>query len=100
MAVKKSKDKNKKSKSNVAPKNEISDLIDVIKRMKFKEYSEFSRNPWKIFGVGMIRGLGFGLGSILGASVLTFFIVYLLRPFFTIPILGEWVKTLIEFINK
>jgi hypothetical protein len=45
------------------------------------------------------RGLFFGLGSALGATILLAFVVRMLGSIDFIPILGDWAKQIIEQIQ-
>ena len=44
----------------------------------------------KLIWFNFMRGLAFGLGSVIGATVLVSVLVYLLREINFIPIIGEW----------
>ncbi len=47
-----------------------------------------------------LRGAAFGLGSVLGAGVVLSLLVYLLSQIQFVPILGEWIKVVLEEIHK
>lgn len=46
-----------------------------------------------------LRGLAFGLGTAVGATVLVAVLVYLLSSVDFIPVLGEWAKEIIRVIE-
>ncbi|MEM6277121.1 MAG: DUF5665 domain-containing protein [Pseudomonadota bacterium] len=46
-----------------------------------------------------LRGISFGLGSVLGATVLVSAVVYSLSQINFIPIIGDWANELIEIIE-
>jgi hypothetical protein len=47
----------------------------------------------------LLRGLAFGLGSVLGATILAYATVQILAQIEFIPILGNWAIELIEQIE-
>lgn len=46
-----------------------------------------------------LRGLAFGLGSVVGATILVSGVVYMLSSVDFIPVLGEWARELIQVIE-
>lgn len=44
----------------------------------------------KMIGFQILRGLAFGLGSVIGATVLVSLLIFLLSNINFIPIIGEW----------
>lgn len=54
---------------------------------------------WRLILFQFIRGLAFGLGSVLGASILVSILVWWLSQFEFIPILGDFAKQLIDWIE-
>ena len=48
-------------------------------------------NSWvKLIGFNLLRGLAFGLGTVLGATILVWFLGQFLSTIDFIPIIGEW----------
>ena len=47
----------------------------------------------------LVRGLAFGLGSVLGATVLLSLFIYFLSQIDFIPIIGEWASQIIQMIQ-
>jgi len=54
---------------------------------------------WPLILFQFTRGLAFGLGSVLGASILVSLVVWWLSQFEFIPIIGDFAKQLIEWIE-
>ena len=52
-----------------------------------------------MLGFQFIRGLAFGLGSVLGATVLVSILVYFLAQIDFIPIIGEWAQEILIAIK-
>jgi len=53
----------------------------------------------KLIWFNFMRGLAFGLGSVIGATVLVSVLVYLLREINFIPIIGEWATEILSVIT-
>ena len=47
-----------------------------------------------------MKGAAFGLGSVIGATVFVSLIIYLLSQVAFLPIIGEWIKMILDEINK
>lgn len=50
--------------------------------------------------IQFMKGAAFGLGSVIGASVVVSVIIFLLSQVAFLPIIGEWVKVILEEIHK
>jgi len=57
------------------------------------------RSVMSILWLSLLRGLAFGLGSVLGATILVYATVQILAQIEFIPILGDWAIQLIEQIE-
>ncbi len=68
---------------------------------KLSEHYFFQMNEsvWKIVWFSLLRGLMFGLGTVLGATILVYVLVLLLSQIEFIPIIGEWSAKIIEQIQ-
>lgn len=47
-----------------------------------------------------MKGLAFGLGSVVGATLVVSFLAYILSQIEFIPILGEWIKSILLELKK
>ena len=72
--------------------NAIRDLLD---HKLLRDYS----STWRILWLNFLRGLAFGLGSVIGATILVYLTIQILAQIEFIPILGEWAIQLIEQIE-
>ena len=72
--------------------NAIRDLLDL---KLLRDYS----STWRILWLNFLRGLAFGLGSVIGATILVYLTIQILAQIEFIPILGEWAVQLIEQIE-
>ncbi|MDA7827895.1 DUF5665 domain-containing protein [Rhodobacteraceae bacterium] len=72
--------------------NAIRDLLD---HKLLRDYS----STWRILWLNFLRGLAFGLGSVIGATILVYLTIQILAQIEFIPILGDWAVQLIEQIE-
>ena len=54
----------------------------------------------QLIGFQFIKGMAFGLGSVIGATIIVSIVVYLLSQIEFVPVIGEWVKLISEEIKK
>ena len=72
--------------------NAVRELLD---HKLLRDYS----STWHILWLNFLRGLAFGLGSVIGATILVYLTIQILAQIEFIPILGEWAVQLIERIE-
>ncbi len=48
----------------------------------------------------LLRGIFYGLGSVIGATMVFALLAYLLRNIELIPVIGSWTAQLIEHVNS
>ena len=77
--------------------------MDSIKQLEqaindLKEHYLFKMNSSlsKTIFFSLVRGLSFGLGSVIGATILVYLLILFLSQIEFIPIIGEWAARLIE----
>ena len=81
--------------------------MDSIKQLEqaindLKEHYLFKMNSSlsKTIFFSLVRGLSFGLGSVIGATILVYLLIFFLSQIEFIPIIGEWAARLIEQIEN
>ena len=81
--------------------------MDSIKQLEqaindLKEHYLFKMNSSlsKTIFFSLIRGLSFGLGSVIVATILVYLLILFLSQIEFIPIIGEWAARLIEQIEN
>lgn len=55
---------------------------------------------WRMLGLQVLRGMAFGLGSVLGATLLVSIIGWWVAQFEFLPLIGELAVRLSEEINR
>ena len=88
---------------NDEPKSDIQISIDLLREevAKLNTQRFFSaHNTWiGLILFNLVRGLMFGLGSFLGATILVYVLIQILGNIDFIPILGEWAQQIIGIIQ-
>lgn len=80
-------------------KSEIIALKAEVSRLNRNRFVRLHRTIWGMFAAQFLRGLAFGLGSVVGATILVSFLVYALSQIDFIPVIGEWAKDIADIIK-
>ena len=75
-------------------------LAEAIETLNDHNLMRIYSSSWWIIWTNFLRGLAFGLGSVIGASLLVYITVQVLAQIEFIPILGDWALRLIPEIEK
>ncbi len=75
-------------------------LTREVRRLKKLEFLKVFKHPIKFMGFSLLNGLMFGLGSILGASILVALAIYLLAQISFVPIIGDFVQDIVLQIKE
>ncbi len=82
------------------PENaDIRALREELHRLNSNRFVRIQNSTFKLMWFQFLRGLAFGLGSVMGATILVSIIGWWLSQFEFIPIIGEWAKQIAEEIN-
>lgn len=79
------------------------DLMALKEEMQLLNTHRFVRihnSMWRLISFQFVRGLAFGLGSVIGATMLVSVLVYMLSTIDFIPIVGEWAKEIVDMITQ
>jgi hypothetical protein len=92
-----------KSMTDETPRDElIEELRELRREISHLNGHSFVRrlnSPFRQMMSNLLRGLLFGLGSVLGGTVVVAFLVYLLAHVDFIPIVGEWAARITDIIQ-
>jgi len=75
-------------------KREISTLREEIRRTNDSNLFRFNDSLMRMTGVQFVRGLAFGLGSVIGATIVVSVVAYILAQVELVPIIGDWAKAI------
>ena len=78
----------------------IKQLEQAINDLKEHYLIKMNSSVSKTIFFSLVRGLSFGLGSVIGATILVYLLILFLSQIEFIPIIGEWAARLIEQIEN
>jgi len=87
-------------KAETVLEDEVRALRDEIKRLNEQRYFQVESSLLQIAFWNIIRGLAWGFGSVLGATILISFLIRMLGSIDFIPILGDWAQQIIQQIEQ
>ena len=78
---------------------EVRALRDEVAQMNEHRFIRLHDSLWKLGLFQLYRGLAFGLGSVLGATLLVAFLINMLSSIDFIPVIGDWAQEVIDHLN-
>lgn len=78
----------------------IERLTQELEKLNKHRYIRINNSLWRLVLFQFTRGLAFGLGSVLGASILVSLLLWWLAQFEFIPVLGDFTRQLIDWIER
>lgn len=79
---------------------ELHALREEVARLNRRRIFRMHDSLWRLGLFQLYRGLAFGLGSVLGATLLVSIVVRVLASMDFIPLLGDWIEQVIQQINQ
>jgi hypothetical protein len=80
--------------------NDLASLKAEVHKMNSHRFIRMHNSLSKLIWFNFMRGLAFGLGSVIGATVLVSVLVYFLRNIDFIPIIGDWATEVLSVITE
>ncbi len=65
-------------------------LTQEVERLNTHRFVTLHNSLWRLLGFNFMRGLAFGLGSVLGATLLVSLLAWWVAQIEFIPVIGEW----------
>jgi hypothetical protein len=94
-------DKKEEIKKVFIPENiEQPELLKKFDFWGVGEFINFLKNPTRIFFLNVLAGLGRGVGFALGFTILTALVIFLLKRAVSVPVIGNYIAQLLEFIQS
>lgn len=93
---------NDKEQEKPTPNLEDIEQPQLMKKFDFwgiGEFITFLKNPTRIFFLNLLAGIGRGIGFAFGFTVLTALIIFLLKRAVSVPVIGNYIAQLLEFIQ-
>lgn len=89
----------KKDELTLELAKEVKNLSKNIRDLESEKIFQLVSNPWRLMWYSFLKGLMVGFGSVLGATVIVGVFVYVLSQIEFIPIIGDWVKQILEQVK-
>lgn len=70
----------------------ISKLTDEVEKLNNHKFLKIQNSTPRMLGFQFMRGLAFGFGSVVGASIVVSIAGFILNQMEVVPIVGEWAK--------
>ena len=74
-------------------------LTRELEQLNRHRFVRMYNSVWRMIGFQFLRGLAFGLGSVIGATLLVSMLVYWMSQLEFLPYIGEWVTRLLNQIE-
>lgn len=78
----------------------IKALTIEVERLNNHRFVRVQNNIWRLIFFQLARGLAFGLGTVMGATVLVSLIAWWASQFSFIPVLGDWLTQIVQEIES
>jgi hypothetical protein len=75
------------------------ELARELEHLNAHRFIKVHNSIWRLLGFQFARGLAFGLGSVLGASMLVSLLAWWISQFEFLPIIGEWASMIVQEID-
>lgn len=62
-------------------------------------FNDFNRSRLEVYKMNFVRGIFFGLGSVLGGTVIVAFVVWIMSFFVQLPVIGNPVENVQQTIQ-
>jgi hypothetical protein len=85
--------------SDTVPPSEFETLRREIAKLNEHRFVRIHNSVPRLLLFQFLRGLAFGLGSVVGATILVSLLGYMLSEIDFIPILGEWASEIARQIQ-
>ncbi|MDC0737954.1 DUF5665 domain-containing protein [Cognatishimia sp. SS12] len=83
-----------------APTTEALDrLTREVELLNSHRFIRLQNSFWRMVGFQFVRGLAFGLGSVIGATILVSVFAWWIAQLEFIPIIGDWAAQILEEMN-
>ncbi len=84
---------------NPGVSSDVEALTVEVARLNSHRFIRMHNSLPKLLAFNFARGLAFGLGTVIGASILVSLLGFFLAQIDFIPIIGEWAAALLQQLN-
>ncbi|MCW1955698.1 DUF5665 domain-containing protein [uncultured Lentibacter sp.] len=86
--------------SDAEMKHAMERLTQELERLNTHRFVRVHSSTWRLLSFQFMRGLAFGLGSVIGATLLVSTLVWWVAQIEFIPVIGEWAAQLVEEMQR
>jgi len=79
-----------------ASEDSVRALTAELSKLNDHRFIKVQNSVWRLILFQFARGLAFGLGTLMGATVLVSLIAWWASQFSFIPILGDWMTQIVQ----
>ena len=77
----------------------IERLSREVEKLNTHRFVRVQNSLWRLIAFQFVRGLAFGLGSVVGATILVSGLAWWVSQIEFIPIIGDWAKQIMDQIQ-
>lgn len=88
------------SEAEVKAQATLTRLTDEVEKLNSHRFIAVQNSIWRLIGFQFLRGLAFGLGSVIGATLLVSIIGWWLSQFEFLPVIGDWMVILADEFER
>lgn len=77
-------------------KHAVERLTQEVERLNTHRFVTLHNSPWKLWMFQLVRGMAFGLGTVIGATLLVSLLAWWVSQFEFIPVIGEWLHQIVQ----
>ncbi len=74
-------------------------LTHELERLNGHRFVRIHNSLWRLVGFQFMRGLAFGLGSVVGATMLVSLLAWWMSQFEFLPVIGDWAAQIAKEIE-
>ena len=74
-------------------------LTSEVERLNQHRFIRVQNSLWRLIAFQFVRGLAFGLGSVVGATLLVSVLAWWLSQIEFLPIIGDWAAQIVKQIQ-
>ena len=78
----------------------LSHLAHEVEKLNNHRFIAVQNSVWRLVAFQFLRGLAFGLGSVIGATLLVSIVGWWLSQFEFLPLIGDWMAILAEEFER
>ncbi|MDF1669851.1 MAG: DUF5665 domain-containing protein [Roseovarius sp.] len=92
-------EQNQVTEAEISATSELQAVRKELELLNSHRFIRMHNSVLRLIGFNLVRGLAFGLGTVLGASVLLSLFVWSVSQIEFLPIIGEWASEILRQIE-